>query len=42
MKKPIFLLMKGIEVAIPKGTLVTSLIDGDHRLDREAFVRAYE
>jgi hypothetical protein len=39
---PFFLLMKGREVAIPKGALVTSFIDGDHRLDREAFVRANE
>lgn len=39
---PFFLLMKGKEVTIPKGTLVTSFIDGDHRLDREAFVRANE
>jgi hypothetical protein len=39
---PFFLLMKGKEITIPKGTLVTSFIDGDHRLDREAFVRANE
>jgi hypothetical protein len=39
---PFFLLMKGKEVTIPKGTLVTSFINGDHRLDREAFVRASE
>jgi len=39
---PFFLLMKGKEVTIPKGTLVTSFIDGDHRLDREAFVRMNE
>lgn len=39
---PFFLLKKGKEVTIPKGTLVTSFIDGDHRLDREAFVRANE
>ena len=39
---PFFLLMKGKEITIPKGTLVTSFIDGDHLLDREAFVRANE
>jgi len=39
---PFFLLKKGKEVTIPKGTLVTSFIEGDHRLDREAFVRANE
>lgn len=39
---PFFLLMKGKEVTIPKGTLVTSFIDGEHRLDREAFIRANE
>ncbi len=39
---PFFLLAKGKEVTIPKGTLVTSFIDGDHSLDREAFIRANE
>ncbi len=39
---PFFLLMKGKEVTIPKGTLVTSFIDGDHRLDREDFLHANE
>jgi hypothetical protein len=34
---PLFLLMKGKEVTIPKGTLVTSFIDGNVRLDRTAF-----
>jgi hypothetical protein len=39
---PVFLLMKGKEVVIPKGTLATSFIDGDQRLDRDAFVSARE
>lgn len=34
---PFFLLQKGKEVTIPKGTLVTSFIDGEHPLDREKF-----
>ena len=34
---PLFLLQKGKEVTIPKGTLVTAFIDGEVRLDRQAF-----
>ncbi len=34
---PFFLLMKGRDVTIPKGTLVTSFIDSNVRLDRTAF-----
>ena len=34
---PLFLLQKGKEVTIPKGTLITSFIDGEHLLDREKF-----
>jgi len=33
---------KGKEVIIPKGNLAPSFIDGDHRPDREALVRANE
>jgi hypothetical protein len=34
---PLFLLIKGKEVTIPKGTLVTSFIDGNKRLNRAEF-----
>jgi hypothetical protein len=34
---PFFLLQKGKEVTIPKGTLATAFIDGEHPLDRENF-----
>lgn len=37
---PFILLKKGKDVTIPKGTLATSFVDGDHPLDREAFVHA--
>jgi hypothetical protein len=36
---PFFLLMKGKDVTIPKGTLVTSFIDGNVKLDRDAFAQ---
>jgi hypothetical protein len=39
---PFILLKKGKDATIPKGTLATSFVDGDHPLDREAFVRANE
>lgn len=39
---PFVLLKKGKDITIPKGTLATSFVDGDHPLDREAFVRANE
>ncbi len=39
---PFILLKKGKDVTIPKGTLATSFVDGDHPLDREAFVGANE
>jgi hypothetical protein len=34
---PFFLLMKGGDIIVPKGTLVTAFIDGDLPLDRERF-----
>lgn len=34
---PFFLLQKGKDVTIPKGTLMTAFIDGEHALDRERF-----
>jgi hypothetical protein len=34
---PFFLLKKGKEMTIPKGTLMTSFIDGDVPLDRKRF-----
>lgn len=39
---PFILMKKGKDVTIPKGTLATSFVDGDHPLDREAFVRVNE
>jgi hypothetical protein len=39
---PVILMKKGKDVTIPKGTLATTFVDGDHPLDREAFVRANE
>jgi hypothetical protein len=39
---PFILLKKGKDAMIPKGTLATSFVDGDHPLDREAFVRPNE
>jgi hypothetical protein len=39
---PFILMKKGKDVTIPEGTLATSFVDGDHPLDREAFVRPSE
>jgi hypothetical protein len=39
---PFILMKKGKDVTIPKGTLATTFVDGDHPLDREAFVRPNE
>lgn len=39
---PFILRKKGKDVTIPEGTLATTFVDGDHPLDREAFVRANE
>lgn len=36
---PFFLLQKGKEVTIPKETLATAFIDGDHPLERENFTQ---
>jgi hypothetical protein len=39
---PFILMKKGKDITIPKGTLATTFVDGDHPLDREAFVHANE
>lgn len=39
---PFILMKKGKDITIPEGTLATSFVDGDHPLDREAFVRPDE
>jgi hypothetical protein len=39
---PFILMKKGKDITIPKGTLATTFVDGDHPLDREAFIRPNE
>ena len=39
---PLFLLMKGKDITIPKGTFVTAYINGEVKLDPEKFTRSSE
>jgi hypothetical protein len=36
---PLFLLMHGKDITIPKGTEITAFVNGDSKLDRVKFIR---